>query len=179
MDIWFRSFVVASIVYMVDVAFNVRDRASKYILLFFAVVAVSYACRCSAEPTMQEYLSELLCTMKHYHMKLDYGQRWEVMEKIEWHEKKGDEAWGKANELYWFMPDTEDRRKADYCFTTMVAGMFGGATPLSKVMAACAAFLSQYGLDCLEEWRKIQMFILEAQHHYELQEFYEEVLVKG
>jgi hypothetical protein len=100
------------------------------------------------------------------------------IEKIEYHEEQAQINMLSAENEVWFLPTCDDKEKAEYCFTTLIASIAAG-TPQSKIAAACIAFLAKYGLSCMEQWHTIQTYLHKAKFHYEMKEFYEEVLVKG
>ena len=76
------------------------------------------------------------------------------------------------------LPNLTDRQNARYCFTASIAGI----TPLppqSKLIAIILATLAEYGVDCVNEWYYINEKLYWSQYHYEMAEFYEEVLRKS
>ncbi|CCB85205.1 putative uncharacterized protein [Parachlamydia acanthamoebae UV-7] len=51
-------------------------------------------------------------------------------------------------------------------------------SPQSKLIAAILNLLLQYGLDCLDEWEEIDEKLYRIKYHYEMAEFYQDVLNK-
>jgi hypothetical protein len=102
----------------------------------------------------------------------------DLIDKIEYHEAEGEKLFKCAKESCWYLPECSDKDKAKYCFQSLIA-TFPACTPMSKIVSAFLAFMAQYGMDCMDQWHKIQTLLMEAKYHYEMKEFYEEVLVKG
>jgi len=99
-------------------------------------------------------------------------------EKIKFHRDNGDRTYRDAKNKCWWLPDLSDREKAKYCFSTAVA-LIAPNDPKSKLIGATLTLLLQYGLDCMDEWNYIQNKLHWSEYHYEMMEFYQEVLLKG
>lgn len=98
--------------------------------------------------------------------------------------KKRDEHLDKAihhyNQAYmacWYCPRISDQDKARMCYTSTWAML--GTTPSLKIVLAVGSLLSQYGLECMKEWNFIKTNLYESQHHFEMYEFYNEILARA
>lgn len=80
-----------------------------------------------------------------------------------------------AKDKTWWLPDLSDREKGRYCYTTAAAGIFPG-TPQSKIITMISVFLTQYGLDCINEWHYINEHMQQSKAWWESYEFYRENL---
>jgi hypothetical protein len=109
---------------------------------------------------------------------LTYSQGKYYREKKNWHQDQAILAFERAHEKFWFLPRISDRSMARSCFTTAIATATA-STPQSKVMAAIVNIMITYGLAALDEWDYINYNLAEAQHHFELMEFYNDILNKG
>lgn len=78
----------------------------------------------------------------------------------------------------WYCPRITDQEKARACLTSLWAS-FGATTPNMKFVAALGALLLQYGLECMREWHFVKTNLYESQHHFEMYEFYNELLAKA
>lgn len=96
-------------------------------------------------------------------------------EKVQFHAKNGEECYNKAEGKSWYLPDLTDRKKADICFLTALGLLFPGE-PKIKIAAAISVFMAEYGPACVDEWHEIQSLLYEADYHYEMMLFYQEVL---
>lgn len=96
-------------------------------------------------------------------------------EKVKFHKENGEKAYRDAKKKCWWLPDTSDRDKAKYCFTTAIS-LIAPNNPKSKLMGAILTLLLQYGLDCMDEWNYIQNKLHLSEYHFEMMEFYQEVL---
>jgi len=134
-----------------------------YVVYFFFLMSMD----CRAETYFQPIES-----------KLDHGTQMYYFDKMDFHERSGDYHFKKAEDIAWYLPETDDYIKAHYCFNGFLA-TFGVRTPMSKIVAGCITFLSSYGLSCMMEWQKMQTHLYESRYHYEMSEFYYEVLQKA
>lgn len=96
-------------------------------------------------------------------------------EKIKFHRENATRTYNEANERCRFLPKIDDRKKAEYCFTTAIS-MIAPATPMSKVVVGLISLLGQYGIDCLKEWEYIDNKLYWSHYHYDMMEFYEDLL---
>lgn len=164
--IW-KSILFTGCAFMANVICRETHNWRRYLAIFFLILSFLYFTQASASvdfPIIK--------------MQLDEDQIDEYMDRCDYHHQKAMQALWMAQDLVWYLPQTTDREKAEYCFTTLLT-TFSAPTPWSKIAAACIAFLSKYGLSCMDEWEKIQTYLYEAKHHFELEEFYEDVLIKG
>lgn len=109
---------------------------------------------------------------------LTFSQGKYYREKKNWHQNEAILAFERAHEKFWFLPRISDRSMARSCFTTAMTTVTA-STPQSKVMVAIVNVMITYGLAALDEWEYINYNLAEAQHHFELMEFYNDVLNKG
>jgi hypothetical protein len=115
--------------------------------------------------------------MKEFDM-LTHQERKYYMDKIEFHDANGKRTYADAKNKCWFLPEVSDRDKARWCFSTFVAGIAAG-TPMSKVVAMILNALANYGLNCIDEWEYIQNKLHWSEYHFEMKEWYENVLING
>lgn len=113
-----------------------------------------------------------------YESKLTEDQKVYYMERYEFHKAKAISSYETAKNMSMFCLDLTDKEKADYCFKTLMATLVG-STPMSKVISAGIAFMSQFVCDSIGTWHTIQVLLYDSKHHYELQEFYADVLING
>lgn len=109
---------------------------------------------------------------------LNYSQGKYYREKKAWHQSEAIAAFERAHEKFWFLPRISDRSMARSCFTTAMTTATA-STPQSKVMAAIVNIMITYGLAALDEWEYINYNLAAAQHHFEMMEFYNDVLNKS
>ncbi|PJD97306.1 MAG: hypothetical protein CK425_04095 [Parachlamydia sp.] len=98
-------------------------------------------------------------------------------DKVKYHTNMGQSIYEYTKKKIWWLPKTSDREKARYCYTTAFATVVPG-TPQSKIRAAILAFFLQYGLDCMDEWDEISEKFYWMEYHFEMAEFYQDVLDK-
>lgn len=96
----------------------------------------------------------------------------------DFHEKEARRCFKGAQNSCYFLPELRDSEKARYCFTSGMSLLSPG-TPMSKVIGAILTLLTQYGLDCFDEYNKIDLWLKQAMYHYEMNEFYLAVLERG
>lgn len=60
-----------------------------------------------------------------------------------------------------------------------MAALVAPVDPMSKLVGVVRVTLILYGIDCCNEWHYINNKLYSSQCHYEMMEFYEEVLKKS
>lgn len=101
----------------------------------------------------------------------------EYNDKISFHRENGWRTYNDAKDKCWWLPDHDHRDNARYCWTGAIA-LLAPNTPQSKVVACILVWLCQYGIDCLDEWDYINNKMYWSQYHFEMMEFYEDLLKK-
>ena len=109
---------------------------------------------------------------------LTYSQGKYYREKKNWHQDQAIKAFERAHEKFWFLPRISDRALARSCFNTAMTTATA-STPQSKIMAAIVSCMITYGIAALDEWDYINYNLMDAAHHFEMMEFYNDVLNKG
>ena len=94
------------------------------------------------------------------------------------HQNEGIKSYERAHEKCWWLPRIRDRTMARSCFTTALTTATAG-TPQSKIMAAITNLLITYGLSVMDEWDDINYNLMDAEYHFEMMEFYNDVLNKA
>ncbi len=110
--------------------------------------------------------------------KLTPEQQKEYKKKSDFHLREADRCYKEAQKLCWYLPDRDDRDTADNCFKYAVSLLLPG-TPLAKAAGFVLILAGDYALDCINEWRKIETKLREAQYHYEMYEHYLNIQLKG
>ncbi len=94
------------------------------------------------------------------------------------HEKMAQLCVFTANKMIWFLPDIDEDNLSNMCLTTFAVGL-APATPWSKIIRMFISFSVQYVGHCKDEWNRIQTLLYTAEYHYQMAEFYEDVLNKA
>jgi hypothetical protein len=96
----------------------------------------------------------------------------------QFHQENGDRCFKDAKEKCWWLPDVSDRDKAKFCFTNIGIVACPG-DPKSKLIIALVTSLIQYGINCTDEWHYINNKLYWSQYHYEMMEFYDDLIRHG
>jgi hypothetical protein len=96
-------------------------------------------------------------------------------DKYQFHKENAERCFNDAKNKCWWLPNIDDRDKARYCLTN-IGIIIAPGDPQSKLIIAVINTLIQYGLDCSEEWNFIQTKLKWAQYHYEMMEFFDDVM---
>lgn len=94
------------------------------------------------------------------------------------HLENGKRTFKDAQDRCAYLPNTDDRTKAKYCFTSAIS-LVGSSTPGTKLVAAVTTFLVQYGIDCMDEWHYINNKLNWSKYHFEMCDFYRDLLDKA
>lgn len=97
-------------------------------------------------------------------------------EKIKFHLENTESCYKEAKDKCWWLPDLDYRERAKECFNAAMA-TFGTSDPKSKLVLGVLTLLTQYGIDCCNEWDFIHNKLHWAEYHYELMEFYQSVII--
>ena len=95
--------------------------------------------------------------------------------KKQYHQDEAIKAYERAHEKCWWIPRISDRTIGRSCFVSVMTTVTA-PTPQSKVMAAIVNLMVTYGLAAMDEWDYINYNLMDASHHFELMEFYNDIL---
>jgi hypothetical protein len=99
-------------------------------------------------------------------------------QKRQFHKENGERCLEDAKQMCWWWPVISDRANVRKCWST-IASSFVPNEPRSKVVGMMVIYFTQHGLDCYEEWCNINTKLYWAQYHFEMEEFYAEVIKRG
>lgn len=186
------SISITIIVYILDKIFSKKTRSPYVYLSMFLILTIvnffffdkadaSEASKFNFEYPI-DYIPDAKTEISYLSIlrayKLSPKDRKYYEDKVRFHKSNAERTFRDAKNKCWYLPDIDDRDKAKYCFNTGMAAVFAG-DPYSKAIAAVASLLLQYGLDCMDEWEYIQNKLHWSQYHYEMMEFYQDVLENG
>lgn len=189
-----QGFIVSSIVFLIDAYSRQKKNFLCYVTIFLIVSGMGYLFSSEIEHNIKEYdryipldlyppppnankkiakikMRMLLCRNKSPTKKdKKYYER-----KEKFHSTEANRYYIHAKQKMWYLPDLDDREKARYCFTSAVTTAMPG-DPRAKIVGVVLQFFLQYGLDCIYEWNYIQNQLYWAAYHFEMADFYFEVL---
>lgn len=119
--------------------------------------------------------TRILC--KFYTMNAEYDECKTFASKRDFHKKNADRCLNDAKNMCWYFPNSM-REESFYAFRNMAILACPGDAK-SKVITALITTLIQYGANCFDEWNDINTKLNWAQYHYEMYEFYGEVVRNG
>lgn len=120
---------------------------------------------------------EIRHVCKFYTMNVEYDQCTTFTEKRDFHRKNAERCLNDAKTMCFYLP-SKVREKSFYAFS-MTTSMAVPGDLRSKIVGCLITTLIEYGADCYEEWTNINTKLYWAQHHYEMYEFYSEVVRSG
>jgi hypothetical protein len=109
---------------------------------------------------------------------LAYDDCTTFQQKRQFHQENGERCLKDAKDMCWWWPCLKDRENVRKCWMTAVTA-FIPADPRSKLIGMIVAYFGQHGYDCYEEWCNINTKLYWAEYHFEMMEFYEQVLKQG
>jgi len=109
---------------------------------------------------------------------LKYSEYVYYIKQRDEHYKKAMYHYDQAYIACWYCPRIEHQEKARMCLTS-ASSMAGSSTPTGAFVMSLTTLLVQYGCECMREWHFIKTNLYESQHHFEMYEFYNEVLAKA
>ncbi len=94
------------------------------------------------------------------------------------HLREAQEYYKMAEERCWYIPSIDDSVKSRICFSTALILIGPGDQP-SKIILGILNILGSYGLECYKEWEMIEFWLNESKYHYEMYEFYRDIIERG
>ena len=186
-----RNFICAIVCSALSILCNfdlkAKNLISRAVLIFIVTfvgcmfINLCFACEMTSKhslpPICEKEIDKVLDSLGDI-IALTNIERQEFIKKVEFHDKWGKYNLDQAQSKCWWLPNVSDREKAIYCWVTFM-GSVAQTTPQSKVVVGLLSFLTLYGIDCVNEWDEIKTLLNWAEYHYNMKEFYENVLVKG
>jgi|SRR3954471_6215107 hypothetical protein len=129
-------------------------------------------CEYYSHPLAIRHMEEFLCKSP------EYEQCKTIQQKFQFHKENAERCYNDAKDKCWWLPDISRRKKAQYCFSNIAALMVSGDAK-SKLIVVLVNTLVQYSIDCCDEWNYINEKLHWSQYHYEMMEFYEDLIKKG
>jgi hypothetical protein len=120
---------------------------------------------------------EIKNVCKVYTMNAEYDECKTFAEKRDFYKKNAERCLNDAKNLCWYFP-AKMRDKSFYAFS-ITTSMAAPGDLRSKAVACLVTTLIEYGADCCEEWNNINTKLYWAQHHYEMYEFFSDLIKNG
>lgn len=113
-----------------------------------------------------------------YYRMLKYSEYSYYIKERDYHYKQAMHHYDQAYMACWYCPRIDHQDKARMCLTS-AASMVGSTTPSMMFAVSLMTLLTQYGCECMREWHFIKTNLYECQHHFEMYEFYMDLLAKA
>lgn len=176
--------VAPSCQFVTNMIFKLHHNWWKYATLFLVVFAYCLFSNSKAEAFELSSKYQPGHHLHYYAKKIDNKfnaarmsdsnrAKYEALEQE--HLQKAYEDYTNAQNRCMWLPKMEDKIKAEYCFGTAM-NMLSATNPMSKVVVTVMSLATIYGIHVIREWNDINTLLLSAKHHYEMQEFYTDVL---
>lgn len=170
--------------FLTNVIFRINHNWWRYAALFFFVFifmlfnwtkAEAYELSSKYKPGhhLHYYAKKIESQYRVGRMSDSNRAKYEALEKE--HLEKAYQDYTSAQERCMWIPNIQDKIKAEYCFGTAMS-MLSATNPMSKVVVTVMSLATIYGIHVIREWNEINTLLLSAQYHYEMQEFYTDVL---
>jgi hypothetical protein len=151
-----------------------NERIGLFFVIFFVILGCFFLIRSElhADPFRPFALTEIM----HFDNKCLTGQeRQYYHDKAEFHKKEGERCFQDAKDMCWYLPHIDDRTMARNCFTTAFS-MVGSMTPQTRIVVLVGKLMMDYGLEALNEWDAINTKLYWAQYHFEMYDFYSDLV---
>ena len=96
-------------------------------------------------------------------------------DKVRFHQSNAERCYRDVKNKCAWLPDFDDRENAKFCLVT-AGTLVAPADPMSKLIAITVELFVYYGLTVMDEWNYIKNKLHWAEYHYEMMEFYQELL---
>lgn len=116
-----------------------------------------------------KYLEEIKC--------LTETQRNEFQKKYDYHLNEGHRCFNEAHKLCRMIPDADEEEMAEKLFQITISTAAGyGVGGYPGVISVLVAHLGDYLVNSYKEYRKMKSLLNESKYHYEMCEFYKNIL---
>lgn len=112
------------------------------------------------------------------HRVLTHVQKEDFSNKRDDSKANAERTYKDAKDRCWWLPDIDDRKAARHCFEIAYSSLNPG-TPQSKLVTMVLIGLGEYVWYCWDEWEYIENKLKWSRYHWEMYEFYCDVLEKG
>ncbi len=109
-----------------------------------------------------------------------FKMRDHYIKKVEWHERQARHYFLESKKKCWYMPtiDMQSDARELYCyFLAHVLHSCTAGDPRSVLMTMCLNGLQYIGVRAMKEWDDIEHDLRCARYHYEMCEFYGDVII--
>jgi len=104
--------------------------------------------------------------------KIDYWKQ-----QYKYNETRGIVCFKDAERRCWYLPTIQDYDMGKNCFLVGVA-LVGAKEPRAKIAATIISAATILGLACIDEWNHINTLLKTCQYHFEMCDFYADLLKK-
>jgi hypothetical protein len=111
-------------------------------------------------------------------MALRPAQQKEYRDKMQHHLKEGQRCFREAETMCTLIPNETDKNTAIYLFSQALVISLNNCN-FAAVVITLEANLIAYGLYQWNQWNKMQTLLLESKHHFEMSDFYKDILEKA
>lgn len=166
--------LLPSVLTILGIFMGFFDKVWKYFIFFFFVLGVNYA------------FSEPISDVEYEKQALNYyfvPKTYKLSETAKLHYqalairnlRTAEKLLNTSLELSLFIPDDEFREMAHVAITAAIGGI-ASKTITGAGMCALVTIVTQYACSVYDRWEDLQYNLLEAQHSFEMYEFYVYVL---
>src|SRR3990167_7603730 len=179
-----NSTVVVSSVFIAELIFKQPRNYMKYIIIFLLTLGGSYAIEACATHVYEE---ESLYSESYDELDDQWGMsndvklisklrdvtRYELACAIFQHNYDGNICLMCVEGFNWF-GNKQDKDMAQHLYATLISGLSPGE-PQYKIAAMLLYNLGILGIDMINKYHQLNSIICEAQYHYEMFVFYQEI----
>lgn len=167
-----------TVIFLANLVTRNKHKLADYVLVFIIGFLISYVQigKCHAYQGID--FNSAKFELQDYRAALDEEQidHFEMLAKK--NREMGNLCVFTAKKMIWFLPDLTDEQMSNMCLATFSVGL-APTTPWSKIIRMFIAVSVQYVGHCKNEWNHIQNLLHTAEYHFELAEFYDDVVEKA
>lgn len=172
--LWIASLITVSSL-LLDVKYKCRQDYYKYVVTFFLISGICFLFQAiQVEAKDKESLITLTVenkTPRKSRKELHKDFEKKFSKKAKYHYEEGCKALKEAEEISILLPDISEFDKSKFCLVNLIATISPG-TPATRLISSAIALCGQYSLLVMGEWQRLQSKLIEAKHHFEMEEHY-------
>lgn len=157
---------ITSVFFLVDAVFKQKKNFCWYlcVFIFFLIINLMFP-----HPAFSAQLK---------YKTLTHVQKIDFCKKRDDSKANAERTYNDAKDRCWWLPDIDNRKIARHCFEVAYSSLNPG-TPHSKLITMILIALGEYTCYCWDEWDYIETKLKWSKYHWEMYEFYCDVLEKG
>lgn len=157
---------------------KMKPFAYGYFFMLFWILAIFFGSTVHGEVLdSKTEIKQIKFYLQNLQTKLSKEDKIFYKKKIQFHSENGDRCYKDAKNKCAWLPNFDDRNNAKFCLAT-AGTLISPVDPISKLILITIEVFVYYGMNVIDEWDYIQNKLNWAHYHYDMMEFYQQVIIQ-